>query len=143
MTASELKKALAGQPVDLWLRLLGECENELNDKVVIVVEVLAALYRYNLIPRATAAITGVLDALAEWARGKHREQVVVINARTLMLAGDDGVVAVDAITGVALEVPTTAEPVLTAALHLPALRAQTLASLATASRAAKSEARPA
>lgn len=132
MTYAQLQKAFKAQPgFNLWLRLLGATpEDDVTGAGMLTIEVLDALFRYQLVPRAWVLGVDAFDFVSVWAGtlgGDLRGQLVcVINGRYLML-GNYAVIDVRASKRV--EPPAQAAPVLTAALHLRALRDQTEARL--------------
>lgn len=132
MTYAHLQKAFKARPgFNLWLRLLGaKPEDEVMGAGMLTIEVLDALFRYQLVPRTWVLGVDAFDFVHAWADtlgGDLRGQIVcVINGRYLMLGN---YIAVDVRTGKKVDPPSRAAPVLTAALHLQALREQTEARL--------------
>lgn len=132
MTYAYLQKAFKTQPgFNLWLRLFGaKPEDEVTGAGMLTIEVLDALYRYQLVPRPWVLGVDAFDFVSAWAGtlgGDLRGQIVcVVNGRYLMLGN---YIVVDVRTGKKVDPPAQAAPVLTAALHLQALRAQTEARL--------------
>ena len=91
MTYAHLQKAFKAQPgFNLWLRLLGaKPEDEVMGAGMLTIEVLDALFRYQLVPRTWVLGVDAFDFVHAWADtlgGDLRGQIVcVINGRYLML----------------------------------------------------------
>jgi hypothetical protein len=132
MTYAQLQKAFKAQPgFSLWLRLFGvKPEDDVTGAGMLTIEVLDALYRYQLVPRPWVLGVDAFDFVSAWAGtlgGDLRGQIVcVVNGRYLMLGS---FIVVDVRTGKKVDPPARAAPVLTAALHLQPLRDQTEARL--------------
>ena len=143
MTYAYLQKAFKTQPgFNLWLRLFGaKPEDDVTGAGMLTIEVLDALFRYQLVPRPWVLGIDAFDFVHAWAGtlgGDLRGQIVcVVNGRYLMLGN---YIAVDVRTGKKVDPPAQAAPVLTAALHLQALRTQTEARLETELKAEESAA---
>ena len=145
MTYVQLQKAFKAQPgFNLWLRLLGaKPEDEVTGAGMLTIEVLDALFRYQLLPRPWVLGVDAFDFVTAWAGtlgGDLRGQIVmVINGRYLMLGN---YIAVDVRTSKKVDPPEQAAPVLTSALHLQALREQTWARQEIETKAEESAAPP-
>ena len=145
MTYIQLQKAFKAQPgFNLWLRLLGvNPEDEVTGAGMLTIEVLDALHRYRLVPAAWVLGVDAFDFVNAWAGtlgGDLRGQIVmIVNGRYLMLGN---YIVVDVRTSKKVDPPAQAAPVLTSALHLQPLRAQTEARLEIETKAEESAAPP-